>query len=71
MLMLVVSLFKISGSILLQIAPWGTFRMAINLQTSSACEDVSEVSQGRFWELVPGHAVGCFSSSDLGEEWRR
>uniref|UniRef100_A0A453T4U8 Uncharacterized protein n=1 Tax=Aegilops tauschii subsp. strangulata TaxID=200361 RepID=A0A453T4U8_AEGTS len=46
---------------------WGTFRMAINLQTSSACEDVSEVSQGRFWELVPGHAVGCFSSSDLGK----
>jgi hypothetical protein len=26
-----------------------------------ACEDVSEVWQGRFWELVPGQAVGSLS----------
>jgi zinc transporter 5/7 len=37
-----------------------TADMAIVLQIT-AYEDVSELSQGRFWELVPGHAVGCLS----------
>jgi zinc transporter 5/7 len=37
-----------------------TANMAIVLQIT-AYEDVSELCQGRFWELVPGHAVGCLS----------
>lgn len=27
----------------------------------SAREDVAEVSQARFWEMVPGHVVGSLS----------
>ena len=33
----------------------------IDILQIAACEDVSEVWQGRFWELVPGQAVGSVS----------
>uniref|UniRef100_A0A7N2N7F4 Cation efflux protein transmembrane domain-containing protein n=1 Tax=Quercus lobata TaxID=97700 RepID=A0A7N2N7F4_QUELO len=61
--MLVMPLFKATGGILLQMAP-----LSIPTSALSKCwrqitthEDVSEVSQARFWELVPGHVVGCVS----------
>ncbi|XP_052143737.1 metal tolerance protein C2 [Oryza glaberrima] len=58
--MLVLPLFKATGNILLQIAPGNVPPSALTkcFRQISACEDVSEVCQGRFWELVPGHAVG-------------
>lgn len=61
--MLVMPLFKATGGILLQMAP-----LSIPTSALSKCwrqitthEDVSEVSQARFWELVPGHVVGSVS----------
>jgi hypothetical protein len=33
----------------------------IKILQITACEDVSEVRLGRFWELVPGRAVGSLS----------
>ncbi|KQK02181.1 metal tolerance protein C2 [Brachypodium distachyon] len=61
--MLVLPLFKASGNILLQIAPGNVAPSAFIKcgRQITAHEDVSEVCQGRFWELVPGHAVGCLS----------
>ncbi|KAF2947831.1 hypothetical protein DAI22_02g397500 [Oryza sativa Japonica Group] len=58
--MLVLPLFKATGNILLQIAPGNVPPSALTkcFRQITACEDVSEVCQGRFWELVPGHAVG-------------
>ncbi|KAH9737582.1 metal tolerance protein C2 [Citrus sinensis] len=61
--MLVMPLFKVTGGILLQMAP-----PSIPSSALSKCwrqivsrEDVTEVSQARFWELVPGHVVGSLS----------
>ncbi|TYH32039.1 hypothetical protein ES288_A01G219700v1 [Gossypium darwinii] len=61
--MLVMPLFKASGGVLLQMAPPN-----ISSSASAKCwwqitshEDVIEVSQARFWELVPGHVVGSLS----------
>ncbi|KAL4606881.1 hypothetical protein ACB092_09G135700 [Castanea dentata] len=61
--MLVMPLFKATGGILLQMAP-----LSIPTSALSKCwrqitthEDVSEISQARFWELVPGHVVGSVS----------
>ncbi|XP_006649212.1 metal tolerance protein C2 [Oryza brachyantha] len=61
--MLVLPLFKATGNILLQIAPGNMPPSALMkyCRQISACEDVSEVCQGRFWELVPGHAVGSLA----------
>uniref|UniRef100_M8D9J0 Metal tolerance protein C2 n=1 Tax=Aegilops tauschii TaxID=37682 RepID=M8D9J0_AEGTA len=61
--MLVMPLFKATGNVLLQIAPGNVPPSAFIKcgRQITACEDVSEVSQARFWELVPGHAVGCLS----------
>ncbi|KAG8060495.1 hypothetical protein GUJ93_ZPchr0002g26000 [Zizania palustris] len=61
--MLVLPLFKATGNILLQIAPGNVPPSAFTkcCRQISACEDVSEVCQGRFWELVPGHAVGSLA----------
>ncbi|XP_051185345.1 metal tolerance protein C2 [Lolium perenne] len=61
--MLVLPLFKATGNILLQIAPGNVAPSAFIKcgRQITAYEDVSELSQGRFWELVPGHAVGCLS----------
>lgn len=35
--------------------------LMISIHQVNALEDVSEVSQARFWELVPGHAIGSLS----------
>ncbi|KAF7087403.1 hypothetical protein CFC21_090596 [Triticum aestivum] len=61
--MLVMPLFKATGNVLLQIAPGNVPPSAFIKcgRQITACEDVCEVSQARFWELVPGHAVGCLS----------
>ncbi|KAK7378258.1 hypothetical protein VNO80_03696 [Phaseolus coccineus] len=58
--MLVLPLFRATGGILLQMAPPSIPTTALNkcLRQISAREDVVEVSQVRFWELVPGHVVG-------------
>lgn len=61
--MLVMPLFIATGSILLQMAPPSIPSSALSkcLRQISASEDVLEVSQARFWELVPGHVVGSVS----------
>ncbi|OEL21788.1 Metal tolerance protein C2 [Dichanthelium oligosanthes] len=61
--MLVLPLFKATGNILLQIAPGNVPPSAFTkcFRQITACEDVSEVWQCRFWELVPGQAVGSLS----------
>ncbi|XP_057983058.1 metal tolerance protein C2 [Malania oleifera] len=61
--MLVMPLFRVTGSILLQMAPPGIPSSALSKcwRQIAAHEDVSEVSQARFWELVPGYVVGSLS----------
>ncbi|PON44496.1 Cation efflux protein [Parasponia andersonii] len=61
--MLVMPLFRATGGILLQMAPPSIPPSALSKcwRQISAHEDVSEVSQARFWELVPGHVVGSLS----------
>ncbi|KAF9664654.1 hypothetical protein SADUNF_Sadunf16G0040700 [Salix dunnii] len=61
--MLVLPLFKATGGILLQMAPPSIPSSALSkcLRQVSALEDVAEVSEARFWELVPGHVVGSIS----------
>ncbi|CAL1370989.1 unnamed protein product [Linum trigynum] len=61
--MLVMPLFKAAGGVLLQMAPPSIPSSALSkcLRQITACEDVSEVSEARFWELVPGHTVGSIS----------
>lgn len=61
--MLVMPLFKVAGSILLQTAPPNIPPSALSKcwRQVMSVEDVSEVSQARFWELVPGHVVGSIS----------
>ncbi|CAJ1908573.1 unnamed protein product [Sphenostylis stenocarpa] len=58
--MLVLPLFRATSGILLQMAPPSIPTTALSkcLRQISAREDVMEVSQARFWELVPGHVVG-------------
>ncbi|XP_050230378.1 metal tolerance protein C2 [Mercurialis annua] len=61
--MLVMPLFKATAGILLQMAPPSIPSSALSkcLRQVTAREDVSEVSQARFWEVVPGHVVGSLS----------
>lgn len=61
--MVVLPLFKTTGSILLQMSPANVPSSAFSKcwRQITALEDVSEVSQARFWELVPGHAIGSLS----------
>lgn len=61
--MLVMPLFKTTGGVLLQMAPPSIPSSALSKcwRQITALEDVSEVSQARFWELVPGHVVGSIS----------
>ncbi|KAJ8448529.1 hypothetical protein Cgig2_012173 [Carnegiea gigantea] len=61
--MLVWPLFKVTGGILLQMAPSSipSSAMAKCCRQIAALEDVLEVSEARFWELVPGHVVGSLS----------
>lgn len=58
--MLVMPLFKTTGGILLQMAPPSIPPSALSKcrRQITAHEDVLEVSQACFWELVPGHVVG-------------
>lgn len=62
-LMVIRPLFQATGSILLQMAP-----VSIPYSALSKCHrqitclrGVSQVSQARFWEVVPGHAIGSVS----------
>lgn len=61
--MLVMPLFKATGGILLQMAPPSIPTSALSKcwRQITTHEDLSEVSQARFWELVPGHVVGSVS----------
>ncbi|KAI3868118.1 hypothetical protein MKX03_035334 [Papaver bracteatum] len=61
--MLVQPLFRTTGGILLQMAPPNIPSSALSKchRQISALEDVSEVIEARFWELVPGHVVGSLS----------
>ncbi|CAN0927631.1 Metal tolerance protein C2 [Linum grandiflorum] len=61
--MLVMPLFKAAGGVLLQTAPPSIPPSALSKcsRQISACDDISQVSEARFWELVPGHAVGSIS----------
>ncbi|WOL05307.1 metal tolerance protein C2 [Canna indica] len=61
--MLVMPLFKATGSILLQTSPASIPSSALNKcrRQIISLDDVSEVSDARFWELVPGHAIGSLS----------
>ncbi|KAF2289498.1 hypothetical protein GH714_036675 [Hevea brasiliensis] len=61
--MLVMLLFKSTAGILLQMAPPSIPSSALSkcLRQVTAREDFSEISQARFWELVPGHVVGSLS----------
>ncbi|GKV34547.1 hypothetical protein SLEP1_g42912 [Rubroshorea leprosula] len=43
------------------IASNGTTALSKCWQQITSCEDVTEVSQAHFWELVPGHAIGSIS----------
>ncbi|KAK4404957.1 Metal tolerance protein C2 [Sesamum angolense] len=61
--MLVMPVFKATGGILLQMAPPSIPSSALSKcwRQLSSREDIAEVSQARFWELVPGHVVGSIS----------
>ncbi|KAL6986993.1 Metal tolerance protein C2 [Sarracenia purpurea var. burkii] len=60
---LVMPLFKTTGGILLQMAPPSIPSSALSKCSRQVMsrEEVSEISQARFWELVPGHVVGSLS----------
>ncbi|XP_021283384.1 metal tolerance protein C2 [Herrania umbratica] len=61
--MLVLPLFKATAGVLLQTAPPNIPSSALSKcwRQITSHEDVGEVSQARFWELVPGHVVGSIS----------
>ncbi|MED6182348.1 Metal tolerance protein C2 [Stylosanthes scabra] len=60
---IVLPLFRATGGVLLQMASPSIPTTALSkcLRQITAQEDVLEVSQARFWELVPGHVVGSLS----------
>ncbi|XP_059288612.1 metal tolerance protein C2 isoform X1 [Lycium ferocissimum] len=60
---LVMPLFRTTGGILLQMAPPRIPSSALSKcwRQVSSRDDVSEVAQARFWELVPGHVIGSIS----------
>ncbi|XP_010520031.1 PREDICTED: metal tolerance protein C2 [Tarenaya hassleriana] len=61
--MLVMPLFKATGGVLLQMAPPNIPSSALNkcLRQITSREEVTEVLQARFWELVPGYTVGSLT----------
>lgn len=61
--MLVMPLFKAAGGVLLQMAPPSIPPSAMSKcsRQIAALEDVTEVCEPRFWELVPGYSVGSVS----------
>ncbi|RWR72211.1 metal tolerance protein C2 isoform X1 [Cinnamomum micranthum f. kanehirae] len=58
--MVAMPLFKAAGGVLLQMAPPSIPSSALSKcrRQIASLADVSEVSNARFWELVPGHVVG-------------
>ncbi|KAE8689979.1 Metal tolerance protein C2 [Hibiscus syriacus] len=58
--MLVMPVFKASGGVLLQMAPPNIPSSALTKywEQISCLKDVTQVSEARFWEVVPGHVVG-------------
>ncbi|XP_057509694.1 metal tolerance protein C2-like [Actinidia eriantha] len=70
--MLVMPLFKTTGGILLQMAPPSIPSSALSKcwRQVMSREDVTEISQARFWELVPGHVVGSLSLQVKGMDDR-
>ncbi|ONK79818.1 uncharacterized protein A4U43_C01F10440 [Asparagus officinalis] len=62
-LMVIKPLFLSTGSILLQMSPASIPYSALSKchRQITSLEDVCEVSQARFWEVVPGHAIGSVS----------
>ncbi|GAU31496.1 hypothetical protein TSUD_332710 [Trifolium subterraneum] len=69
---LVLPLFRATGGILLQMAPPSIPTTAFSkcLRQISAREEILEVSQARFWELVPGHVVGSLSIQRSPSSWK-
>lgn len=61
--MIVMPLFRATGGVLLQMAPPSIPTSALSKcwRQISSREDVLEVTQVRFWELVPGQVVGSLS----------
>ncbi|XP_057488956.1 metal tolerance protein C2-like [Actinidia eriantha] len=61
--MLVMPLFKTTGGILLQMAPPSIPSSALSKcwRQVMSREGVTEISEARFWELVPGHVIGSLS----------
>lgn len=62
-LIVILPQFQATGSLLLQMAPASipTSALSKGHRQITALEDVCEISQSRFWELVPGHAIGSLS----------
>ncbi|GAB2266899.1 Metal tolerance protein C2 [Dionaea muscipula] len=71
-IILVLPLFRATGGILLQMAPPNIPSSALSkcCRQIAALEDVLDVSEARFWELVPGHIVGslCLLVKPLTDE---
>lgn len=61
--MIVMPLFKSTGGLLLQMAPPSVPTSALSKcwRQVNSREDILEVYQARFWELVPGHVIGSIS----------
>lgn len=66
----ILPLFRATSGVLLQQVPANVPSSAFNKcwRQVTALEEVSEVTQSRFWELVPGHAVGALSIMVKGGE---
>ncbi|PKU59570.1 Metal tolerance protein C2 [Dendrobium catenatum] len=66
----ILPLFRATGGVLLQQVPANVPTSAFNkcLRQVAALEEVSEVTRSRFWELVPGRAVGSLSILVKGGE---
>ncbi|KAI0491339.1 hypothetical protein KFK09_025599 [Dendrobium nobile] len=66
----ILPLFRATGGVLLQQVPANVPTSAFNkyLRQVTALEEVSEVTRSRFWELVPGRAVGSLSILVKGGE---
>ncbi|PKA66204.1 Metal tolerance protein C2 [Apostasia shenzhenica] len=61
--MVVLPLFQATGGILLQMVPANIHSSAFSKcwRQVTTLEDVADITQSRFWELVPGHAIGSLS----------
>lgn len=61
--MIVMPLFRATGGVLLQMAPPSIPTSALSKcwRQITSREDILEITQARFWELVPGQVVGSLS----------